>query len=140
MALQGARELRARLKAIKTVFKPAGRLWADETVRLARSGFASHSKTGKTMASIRRRNASQKRATVVASYPASFIDKGTKAHTIVPRKAEAMKFSVGGRTVFSKKVNKPRTSADPFARRAATEALRRHPILDQLIDLWNRAA
>lgn len=31
--LKGSRELRARLRAIKTVFKPVGRQWTDETTR-----------------------------------------------------------------------------------------------------------
>ena len=70
--LKGSRELRRRLKAIKTVFKPAGRDWADETARIAQSMVPV--RTGKTRASIRRRNASQKRATVKGNRAVNFID------------------------------------------------------------------
>ena len=54
-------------------------------------------RSGKTAASIRRRNASQKLATVVGNYPVNFIDAGTKAHDIKPRKASILKFTDGGR-------------------------------------------
>src|SRR5688500_8141465 len=103
MALQGARQLRARLKAIRTVFKPVGRNWADETARRAKAYVPKRS--GKTAASIRRKNASQKKATVQAVYTARIVMKGSKPHAIKPKKMQAMKFSAGGAPVFAKKVN-----------------------------------
>ena len=60
--LKGAPELRRRLKAIRTVFKPVGRAWADDTVRIAKRRVKV--RTGKTQRSIRRKNASQRRASV----------------------------------------------------------------------------
>ena len=138
MSLQGAPELRRRLKAIKTVFKPAGRDWADETAEVARRMVPVN--TGKTRASIRRRNASMKRATVVGGRAVNFIDAGTKEHDITARKVTALKFTSGGRPVFRRKVHKRRQAARPFKRRAAEEGLRQIDILGDLIELWNRAA
>jgi hypothetical protein len=138
VSLQGASQLRARLKAIKTVFKPAGRQWADATAAAAKRYVPV--KTGKTRASIRRRNASQKKASVVGFYPVNFIDAGTKAHTIKPRHRKALKFSEGGRPIFRKKVHKPAQAARPFKKRAADEGLRRVDIIRDLIELWNQAA
>lgn len=138
MKLQGASALRSRLKAIRGVFKPIGRDWADETVRLARSRVTV--RTGKTLRSIRRRNASQKRAAVVATFGARFIEGGTKEHDITPRKMTALKFNVGGRTIFSKKVHKRATPAQPFLHRSARDALAEREMLADLIKLWNEAS
>ena len=71
--LRGSKELRRRLKAIKTVFKPAGKDWTEHTVAAAKRRLASSVDTGKTRASVRRRNASQKKASVVGRYPVNFI-------------------------------------------------------------------
>lgn len=138
MALQGARQLRRRLKAIKTVFKPVGKRWADETASLAKRYVPK--RTGKTAASIRRKNASQKKATVQAVYTAQILSKGSKPHVIRPRKARAMKFNAGGRVVFTKKVNHRGHKGNDFARRAASDALDRNPMVQELIELWNGAA
>jgi hypothetical protein len=138
VALKGSRELRARLRAIKLTFKPAGRDWADETAKVAKTMVPS--KTGRLRGSIRRRNATQRKATVVAHYTAFFIDKGTKRHSENPKKAKALKFARGGNTIFSRKVDHPRTAARPFRERAAREGLRRKPIAGQMVKQWNDAA
>jgi hypothetical protein len=136
--LRGAPELRRRLKAIKTVFKPAGREWADSTAEIARGMVPV--RTGKLRGSIRRRNASQKRATVVGHYAANFVDAGVKAHDITAKKTQALKFSDGRGPVFRRKVHKQRIPARPFKKRAADEGLKRTDIIGDLIELWNRAA
>ena len=51
-----------------------------------------------------------------------------------------MIFEVGGRTIFAKKVHKQRVAARPFKRDAALAGLRKHPMSDTLVGLWNRAA
>ena len=137
MALRGSRELRARLRAIKLTFKPVGRDWADETASIARTMVPV--KNGRLRNSIRRRNATQTKATVVAHYSAYFIDKGTKEHSEKPRKGQALRFERGQNTVFSRKVDHPRTAARPFRERAAKEGLRRQPLADALIKQWNSA-
>ena len=140
MALRGSRELRRRLKAIKTVFKPAGRDWTEATVAAAKRRLSSSVDTGKTRSSVRRRNASQVKATVVGNYPVNFIDAGTKAHDIVPKNVTALKFNVGGQTVFAKKVHKRAQQARPFKKASGEEGLREVDLLRDLIELWNRAA
>jgi hypothetical protein len=136
--LHGARELRRRLKAIKTVFKPAGREWADRTVTLAKRRVKN--RTGKTQRSIRRRNASQRKAAVVATHGARFLEAGAKAHQIQPRRMKAMKFNVGGQPVFARKAQHPGARKQPFLHRSARESLEQTDILADLIELWNRAA
>jgi hypothetical protein len=137
--LKGAPELRARLKALKTVFKPIGREWAEETRDLAKRAVPVRS--GRLQRSFRVKNASQRKATVVGHYSAYFIDAGTRAHDERPRRAKAMRFATkGGHIMFAKKVHHPATKARPFRRASADEALRRRPILQYVIDAWNKAA
>lgn len=98
------------------------------------------SATGRTRRSIRRRNASQKRATVVGRFPVNFIDAGVKAHDIRAKGFGTLKFTKAGQAIFRKKVHKSRIAARPFKRRAAEEGLRRVDIIGDLIRLWNEAA
>lgn len=135
--LQGAPQLKRRLRAIRAFFKPAGLAWADETVKVMRSSIPA--RTGATRRSVRRRNATEKKATVVSSHVAYFIDAGSKAHVIKPRKAARLVFEVGGRTIFARKVNHPRIGARPFRKKAALEGLRRKPLVAALIKEWNAA-
>lgn len=136
--LQGADQLRARLKAMKLGFKDVGRQWADETAQVARTMVPS--RTGRTRSSIRRKNATQRKATVVGFYPVNFINAGAKEHDIQPRRTSVLKFKAGGDVIFRKKVHKRAQPAHPFKRRAGEEGLRRVHILDRLIERWNRAA
>ena len=136
--LKGGPELRRRLKAIQLTFKPVGRKWADATADVARSRVPV--KTGRLRQSIRRKNATQKRATVSAHYTATFVDGGTKAHDITAKTGGTLAFPGGGGTIFAKKVHHRGAKAQPFKKRAAEDALRRHPMAQTLIDEWNRAA
>ena len=138
MSLKGGAELRARLKALRSVFKPAGRVWGDKTVELAKPRVPY--RTGTLRGSIRVRNNTQRRTTVVGHYAAFFIDKGTKAHEIAPKRARSLVFATpAGRTIFTKKVNHPRVAAKPFRAEAAREGLRRAPMAQEVIRLWNAA-
>lgn len=124
MSIKGTAELKARLRAIRVVFKPIGRDWADETVVLARAAVPV--RTGRLQRSIRRQSATMQRAKVVAHYSQYFVDAGTKAH-FEPR-----------HNYFSK-VKHPRTRPQPFRARVAREALRRKPMAQQVIKAWNDA-
>lgn len=137
MSLKGSPELKARLRAIGLSFKPIGRSWADETVKLYRQH--THSVTGETRRSIRRRNATQRRATVVGSFKVRFLNAGTKAHTERPRNKRSLRFQDSGRTIFAKKVNHPRTTGSHYLRRDALQALSNHPMATELIRQWNDA-
>lgn len=137
MSLQGAAELRARMRAIKLAFKPVGREWAEHTVALARPHVPV--RTGQTQRSLRVKNASQRKATVAARFSALFLDRGTKAHDIKPRRAKALRFQVGGSPVFARKAHKRAQAGTHFASRAAREALRTNHAAETIIALWNRA-
>jgi hypothetical protein len=136
--LKGSKELRRRMKAIKQVFKPVGRRWADDTADRARRYVPKA--TGKTAGSIRRKNASMKRATVQARYQARILMAGSKPHAIRPKKMQAVKFNVAGQPRFAKRVQHPGHRANDFAERAAEEALAKNPMAEELIRQWNAAA
>lgn len=138
MSLKGGPELRARLKAIRLTFKGYGRTWADTTAEEARRRVPVA--TGRLQKSIRRKSATQRRATVVGHYSANFVDAGSKQHDIEARRAPALIFEAGGRTIFARKVHKQRIGPRQFKRAAALAALRRHPMSEELIELWNKAA
>lgn len=138
MALKGSRELRRRLKAIRTVFKPVGRRWADDTANRARRYVPK--KTGRIARSIKRKNASQKRATVSANYRARMLMAGSRPHVIRPKKMQAVRFNVGGKPRFAKRVKHPGHGKNDFAERAAKEALAKNPMAEELIRQWNQAA
>jgi len=138
--LVGAPELRARLKAIREVFKPIGREWADEAVLLARSTGPWTDRTGTLRRSIRRKNATQRKAVVVAHYSQYFIDKGTKEHEVAPKRGTVLKWNpTTGGTVFAKRARIPRHAARPFRERVGRDALRRKPMAQTVIGLWNAA-
>ena len=135
MKLTGARELRARFKALRQVFKPIGRQWADGTVRRAKGRVRVRS--GKTKNSIRRQNATQRKAAVSAGYGARFLDKGTVPHELRARKVRAMKFNVAGRPMFAKHVRHPGAKPQPFLRVSAREELASSDKVDTVIRAWN---
>lgn len=138
MTLQGAPELRRRIRAISTVVKTTNRAWADETAKIARQKV--RRRTGKTAASIRRRSGSRGQDVVVGDPAVNFIDAGARAHDIVPRKASVLKFTDGGAPIFAKKVHKRAQRAHPFKRDAALEGLRRKGPLPEVVKAWNEAA
>lgn len=140
MKLHGAKELRARFKALRQVFKPIGKDWADRTVEQAKSRVRVVS--GETKRSIRRKSATQKRAIVSASYGGRFLDQGTKAHPIRARRFPAMSFahSKTGQPVFAKKVRHPGGKAYPFLRVSARAELDSDKNIDHIYRAWNSVA
>lgn len=138
MSLKGGPELKRRLRAIQLTFKPVGRKWADHTAEAGRDMVPV--RTGRLRKSIRRKNATMKRATVAAHYTATFVDGGTKAHDIVAKTGGSLAFKSGNRSVFARKVHHRGARAQPFKKRAAREGMRKTPMAKELIDLWNKAA
>lgn len=53
-----------------------------------------------------------------ADYAAA-VHEGARPHMIRPRNAQALRFKIGGRTVFAKYVSHPGMKARPFLRNAA---------------------
>lgn len=136
--LKGAPQLRARLKSLKVAFKPIGRKWGQEDVRLNRAHVPV--RTGRLRRSFRVRHNSQKRATVYGHFTAYFIDKGTKPHIIRPKRASRLVFQSGGQTIFARKAAHRGIRARPFRARAAREALQRTDVPQALVDAWNGPA
>ena len=126
------------MKAIRTVFKPVGKNWAEDTKNLASRRVKVRS--GRTKATIRVRNASMRRAAVEAREGARFLEAGAQAHDIKARKFEAMKFGPSGQPHFAKKVHHPGAPKQPFLRNSGADALKRNPMAEELIKLWNQAA
>jgi HK97 gp10 family phage protein len=52
---------------------------------------------------------------------APYVENGTRPHKIRPKTKKALKFKVGGRTVFATVVNHPGTRPRPFLSRAVRE-------------------
>jgi hypothetical protein len=139
MSLQGKREMQRRLKALRLSFKPIGKDWADDFVRLGKPRIPVA--TGKTRRVMRVRNANQRRATVVGSHVAYFIDKGTVPHTIRAKRTGTLAFKAKqGHTVFARSVHHRGQRARPFRQRTADEALRRNPMAKTVIAQYNKAA
>ncbi|OMB79285.1 hypothetical protein A5743_14390 [Mycolicibacterium conceptionense] len=49
---------------------------------------------------------------------ALYVHEGTRPHVIRPKRAQALRFQIGGRTVFARLVRHPGTRARPFLRNA----------------------
>lgn len=137
MSLKGSPDLRARLKAIRQSFKPIGKTWAESTAKSARRRVPV--KTGRLMRSIRVRNATQRRATVVGHFSGNFVNAGTKPHDEQPKNASVLAYGSKGQTRFSRRVHHPRTQAHPFKVAAARDGLRENPMAEVVIRQWNEA-
>jgi hypothetical protein len=125
------------MKSVGGVFKPMGRLWADRTVQHMKPRVPY--RTGNLRGSIRRRNATAKKAVVVGHYSAFFIDAGVVPHTITA-KGRGLSFKVDGRSVFAKKVNHRGFKARPFRAKSAGEARDEVVNKDALVKAWNDGA
>jgi len=138
MSLQGGRQLNARLRAIKDVFKPVARTWAKETVKAGRPLVPV--KTGRLRRSFKVKSVSGKRAVVGAHYTAYFVDAGPKPHIIKAKKARGLVFQGRNGTVFARAVHHRGYRGRPFRQRMAEEGLRQTPAAEELVKLWNKAA
>ncbi|MFJ7416932.1 hypothetical protein ACIQWZ_40015 [Streptomyces sp. NPDC098077] len=64
------------------------------------------------------------KAIITSTHPASlYVINGTCPHVIRPRRARALRFQAGERTVFTARVNHPGNAANNFLARAVREAL-----------------
>lgn len=61
---------------------------------------------------------------VISNHPATiYVVSGTRPHTIRPVRAQALRFTVGGRVVYAKIVHHPGTQPNNFLATALREAL-----------------
>ena len=133
--IKGGPELKVRLAAIIGSKLDIERAWAvDASKRIA--GDAPR-RTGRLASSIHP-DESKGKAVVKGAWYGVILDRGTRAYSIEPRKAEALKFNYRGRTVFAKKVNRRRLRRRPFITANAQAALQASPIAAQIIKAWNR--
>ena len=138
-SLRGTPQFKARLRAVKTAFKPMGRDWADDTARESNRS-APRGATGRLSRSHKRKSATLNKATVVAIFYGLFVNRGAKPHTIEARNAPSLVFQASGRTIFAKKVHHTGVRGTRYVDRAASHALHRNVNAAALIDAWNDAA
>ena len=138
MALKGSRELKARLNAIKQVWKPIARKWGKADVAEMRTRVPV--RTGRLRRSFRVTSVSGKKVRVGGHYTAYFVDAGPKAHDIVKKGPGTLVFKGRHGTIFARKVHSRGYRARPFRQRAALEAMRKTPQAAEVIKLWNDAA
>lgn len=156
--LVGAPKLKARLKAVKGTPAPTMRTLGLATVAGAKRKVSV--KTGLTRRTIRLASFSAREARVEAGGAAVWLEKGTRAHLIRPRRAKVLRFPAKGvgttragrvRTgearrlgnaayVFARSVRHPGTKARPFILPAAREAIAAAGLKDIVIRRWNDAA
>ncbi|MEU1550199.1 hypothetical protein [Nocardia sp. NPDC005745] len=60
---------------------------------------------------------------------AAWVHDGTRPHEIRPLNAKALRFEVGGRVVFARRVWHPGYAGNPFLRDAVNEEMRRSNLL-----------
>lgn len=163
--LLGADELRARLAALKRLPKEASKGWAEDAADYAKRHVPARTvyvgqteiPAGSLRHSIHIVGGSERGAKVLGAYWANFIDKGTKEHTITPKKSRratkkraarvAKPFLVfntpqnrpGGSRVFARKVTKRATPGNNFKAEAVEYGLERNISAAKLVVLWNEA-
>lgn len=137
MSLKGGRQLRQRLDAIKTVWKPIARKWGRADVAEMRTRVPV--RTGRLRRSFRVTSVSGKKVRVGGHFSAYFVDAGPKPHDIRAKSGRLI-FQAGGRTIFARKVHHRGYAARPFRARSAHEALEKTGLEKTLYETWNGAA
>ena len=136
--LQGAAELKKRLAAMRTAWKPIGRQWGKLDVHEMRAHVPV--KTGRLRKSFRVTSSTGKRVRVGGHFTAYFVDAGPKPHTITAKHGGSLIFKGRHGTVFARQVHSRGYRARPFRQRAAEAALDKTNMAQVVIDLWNKAA
>lgn len=117
--------------ALNRTFRATSRSEGEIAARqvVARAKVLAPVDTGRLRASIRVERRStfglRQRWTVGSDVEyAPMVNDGTKPHIIRPRTKKALKFRVGGKTVYAKVVHHPGTRARPFLDRALADVAR----------------
>lgn len=135
--IRGIPELQARLDAVGRSAPDVARLWAESAAQEGR--FAAPVQSGRTQRSVKVGDVDERHATVTATGGGKFVETGVRAHTITAH-GDALRFKTGGRTIFARKVDKPRQPPRAWLQQAGAEALRKTPLIDPVVEAWNRAA
>lgn len=117
--------------ALNRTFRATSRSEGEIAARqvVARAKVLAPVDTGRLRASIRVERRSilglRQRWTVGSDVEyAPMVNDGTKPHIIRPRTKKALKFKMGGKTVYAKVVHHPGTRARPFLDRALADVAR----------------
>lgn len=120
-ALKGGSDLKARLANLSREVAPTFvQEWAGVTAENARRTAPNPRRPASRAWSTK---VSGRRGGVYGAYWWIFVDRGTKAHDIEPKKKRWLKFEYHGETIFAKKTHRKRMTRRPFITRAAQEAL-----------------
>ena len=149
-SISGVPQLRARIEAIKPNEKLL-RTIALSAVREQK--LLVPRKTGNLGRTIHLGSVTPTRAETIASASyAGFVEKGTRAHTIVPRHKKALRWAEGGnarlsgsprkgaRVRFARRVQHPGSKAKPFMLPGARRAIEGAGLRATLVAAWNEAA
>lgn len=163
MTLQGYDSLQRRFAALQgSVGDPQlMTLLGLAAVREQKLLEAKHRRTGNTGRTIRLAEVTADTAKTVVGGAGVYLERGTRPHVIVPRKATVLAWAKGeaggqfrrlsGRTrsgvaranmIFARRVHHPGTKADPFMVPGAQKALLGAGLAvgKAIVELWNKAA
>ncbi|MFJ8301600.1 HK97 gp10 family phage protein [Streptomyces sp. NPDC094447] len=117
--------------ALNRTFSATSRREGEIAARqvVARAKILAPVDTGRLRASIRVERRSilglRQRWTVGSDVEyAPMVNDGTRPHIIRPKRAKALKFTVGGKTVYAKVVRHPGTRGNPFLDKALADVAR----------------
>lgn len=132
--LIGGSALRARLANVAAVGPAFASEWSEDAADRMRHTKPSSDRPESSRFTTK---ANATRGGVFGAFWWIFVDRGTKAHDIVARKAQALMFEWKGETIFAKKIHRKRMRRRPFISRAAQEALSGNRFADLVIRSWN---
>lgn len=147
MTVEGLPQLQSRLSRLKPDHGLMGRLGLSA---IREQKILVPRKTGNLGRSIHVGTITPNSVTTVAGAGyAAYVEFGTKAHEIVPKRAKALRFAVGANkrlsgaprsgapVVFARKVNHPGTKPHPFMVPGAKLAVAGAGLRDLIIKAWN---
>lgn len=153
--VEGLGDLLRRLDAVASTPEILLEEWQTRTVEEAKNLHQPNKKTGMTSASIQQGHRSKDDAEVTADGAAVYLEHGTKAHTIRPRRARMLAWApdaanrrLSGRTRkgtktsnmrFAHVVHHPGTKPYPFLEPGAKAALDKVDWPEEVIKRWNEA-
>lgn len=133
--IKGGPELKARLASVVAARPEMTRAWAHDAAGGMRRDAPR--RTGRLASSIVE-GEKQGKGVVRGNWYGIIQDRGTKAYSIEPKKASALRFSYKGRTVFAKKTQRRRLRRRPFITQNAQDALRGLPIAAVIVKAFSR--
>lgn len=135
LRIKGGPELKARLAAVVASKSAITHAWAQDAS--GRIKADAPRRTGRLANSI---TPAEKRGqgVVKGEWYGIILDRGTRSYGIDARKAQSLKFTYKGRTIFAKHVNRRRLRRRPFITKGAQDALRASPIAQEIVKAYSR--